>query len=102
MLPVKPAVCRGCAVLLWLLPGIVLAETADPLDSAAPTPQLIYQPALHGYPPLPERPMQNWPQANQRVGEIGGWRTYAMEPWEAPKAQSVTPQKQGGASHVHD
>jgi hypothetical protein len=101
MLSSKPAAWCGRAGLLWLLSASALAETADPLDAAAPTAPLIYQPALHAYPPLPERPQQNWPEANRVVGEIGGWRVYANEPWEQPKTQSAAPVKQEGASHAH-
>lgn len=102
MLSSKFSACCGCIWLLWGLAGSALAETADPLDPAAPIAPLLYQPALQAYPPLPERPLQSWPKANQRVSEIGGWRTYASEPWEASRTQSDAPVKQGGASHVHD
>ena len=100
MLSSKPAAWCGCACLFWLLSGSALAETADPLDPAAPIAPLIYQPALKAYPPLPELPPQSWPEANRLVGEIGGWRVYANEPWEQPKTQPEAPAKQEGASHA--
>lgn len=102
MLSAKFAAQCSRACLLWLLAGSALGETADPLDPAAPIVPLRYQPVLHAYPPLPERPLQSWPEANRLVGVIGGWRVYANEPWEKSKPQSGVPVKQGGATHAHD
>ena len=101
MLISKSAACCGCICLLCLVASRALAEPGDPLDPAAPTLPVVYQPALAGYPPLPERPLQNWPEANRVVGEIGGWRVYANEPWEPARPEAEPPLQQGGAEHVH-
>ena len=72
-------ICLAC-----LLPINAWAETPDPLDSAAATPALEYQSPLNAYQPFREPELSNWREANELVGRIGGWRTYAMEPWEQP------------------
>lgn len=100
MLSSKLVACCAAIWLLGWLSGCALAEPADPLDPAAPVAPLHYQPALQAYPPLPERPLQNWPEANRLVGDIGGWRVYANEPWEQPKSLSDAPVIQGGAAHA--
>ena len=63
-------VALACA---WLLgaPTAHAAE-AEPPEPAAATPFKQYQ----GW---RDEPLQDWRQANERVGEIGGWRTYLRE-----------------------
>jgi hypothetical protein len=64
------ATALACAWLLGL-PTAHAAE-AEPLEPAAATPFKQYQ----GW---RDEPLQDWRQANERVGEIGGWRTYLRE-----------------------
>lgn len=67
---------------------IVLAASAAPSlgftqaaasDVAKQDYQLSYQSALTGYEPYREQKVNDWRQANDKVGEIGGWRAYAKE-----------------------
>jgi hypothetical protein len=48
------------------------AAEVDPPDEAATAPFKQYQ----GW---RDEPLQDWREANDRVGEIGGWRTYLRE-----------------------
>lgn len=73
--PPSSARFLGAATLacVWLLglPSAHAAE-AEPPEPAALTPFKQYQ----GW---RDEPLQDWRQANERVGEIGGWRTYLRE-----------------------
>lgn len=53
------------------VPAAQAAESPSP-EPAAPAPFKTYQ----GW---RDEPQQDWRQANERVGEIGGWRTYLRE-----------------------
>ena len=53
------------------VPAAQAAESPSP-EPAAPPPFKTYQ----GW---RDEPLQDWRQANERVGEIGGWRTYLRE-----------------------
>lgn len=46
-------------------------------DQSAPLVQ--YRSAFSDYVPYSEQKIDSWRQANDTVGEIGGWRTYAKE-----------------------
>jgi hypothetical protein len=74
-----------CLALLAASAG-VWAGLPDPLDAEATTPALDYQSPLSAYQGLADQPLQGWREANELVGRIGGWRTYAQEPWEQPAA----------------
>ncbi len=46
---------------------------------------ITYISAMSGYRTLNEDNKNDWKQANEKVGEIGGWRTYAREAFLANK-----------------
>lgn len=58
----------------WLLgaPAAQAVEAAPPPEAAAAAP-------LEQYQGWRDDPLQDWRQANARVGEVGGWRTYLRE-----------------------
>lgn len=72
------------ALMPWALALLATAAFAQtPADSEAskaalPT-QLQYLSAIGAYQAYVDQPVQPWRQANDRVGEIGGWRAYAKE-----------------------
>lgn len=83
------------ALLRWLVAPALLAGTwvlaAEPPGAPAialPT-RLSYHSALAGYQAYAEQPVQSWRQANDRVGQIGGWRSYARE--AAAPAEPTSP-----------
>lgn len=101
-----PFACRRALVCLALvaLPVGAWAELPDPLDAEAATPALDYRSPLSDYQGLDDEPMHNWREANELVGRIGGWRTYAQEPWEQQPAEpnvepSAMPMEQHHGHH---
>ena len=98
-------ICRWALPCLLGMSASSWAAQPDPLNAQAHTPALEYQSPLSGYQPYSEPPLQNWREANDLVGRIGGWRTYAQEPWEAQPAESLDTEKQPAAQpmeHAHD
>ena len=67
------------------------AQAAEPqtAEQAASVPLRHYQ----GW---REEPLQDWRRANERVGEVGGWRTYLRE--AQPAADGAN---NGQAQHGH-
>ncbi len=41
--------------------------------------QLQYTSAIQAYQAYKDQPVRSWREANDHVGKIGGWRTYAKE-----------------------
>lgn len=87
MLPIllRRAAPWACA---WML-GLPLAHAAEPEASAL----------FEHYQRWRDEPLQDWRAVNQRVGEVGGWRTYLRE------SQAEGSDAEGGArdgsSHDH-
>lgn len=61
-----------------IAPSLALAQMPEG-ESAKVDYQLSYRSALSGYEAYKEQSVQPWKAANDKVGEIGGWRTYAKE-----------------------
>ena len=92
------------AVPLSALTDTALAQTAaQTVNSAAPadartgtaTPP-VFRSAFEGYQPHTDEKLLDWKQANDQVGQIGGWREYAKEASRAdapdsPSSGSVLP-----------
>lgn len=89
-----------CLALL-MLPLRSWAELPDPLNSEAVTPALHYNSPLKAYQRFSEPPLDDWRQANELVGRIGGWRTYAQEPWEQPADNMAMPPAEPAATNPH-
>lgn len=62
----------GLAACAWMAWMPAHAAEASATEQAAATPFKQYQ----GW---RDEPLQDWREANERVGEIGGWRTYLRE-----------------------
>jgi hypothetical protein len=71
---------------------------AAPVPAAASEPAFTvqYQSPLKGYQGYKDTRPVPWPQANQTVQEIGGWKAYAKEASQA-KHQHPMGQPHGGA-----
>lgn len=72
------------------------ASSPQPTQADAPVPPLTFESALRTYRPLVAGRPVPWVQANERVTQIGGWRTYtreahAPEPAATPKATQAAP-----------
>jgi len=75
----------------WLaVSSALLALTASAQTPTTPAPAPIasaatqaapgeYRSAFEGYQPFNENKMVPWKEANDTVGQIGGWRAYAKE-----------------------
>lgn len=74
-----------------LLASSALAQTtAEQKPPASPT-QLRYTSPLNAYQTYTDQPVQSWQDANDTVGRIGGWRTYAREARTAEPAKDAAP-----------
>jgi hypothetical protein len=114
--------------LPWLWPVIALtvasaasaqtdrAAKPDPLDPHASVPAVRHESSLSGFRRLTDQKPVPWREANETVGRIGGWRTYAREarepapsestPAAGSSAESPTPAAKppapgGAGSHKH-
>lgn len=86
----KPFLANWLA-LLWALPLIATAQTAEPTAVAATTQAgpAKYRSALDGYQSYTEEKTASWKEANDNAGRIGGWRVYAKEARQ-PQASDQT------------
>ncbi len=72
------------ALLPWtlaLFAGAAFAQTpadTEALQPSLPT-KLQYSSAIGAYQAYGDQQVQSWREANDRVGQIGGWRAYAKE-----------------------
>lgn len=57
---------------------------------------LVYESALTGYKTLDGDERKTWKESNEIVGEIGGWRTYANEAYEANQAAEARAESESG------
>ena len=99
-----PARLAAILVSLAGLPHAAVAQTAAP--SAATSPRASanssaaepppFRSAFEDYKPYTDEKIQGWKQANDNVGQIGGWREYAREASRVTTPK--TPEKPGAAS----
>jgi hypothetical protein len=94
---------------MTLASGLALADRKSDCESAECDTLVVvpeWNSAFADYKRFETQPIKSWQQLNDRVGEIGGWRTYAMEAYEEedsgetqPDHESMMPsggQKSGG------
>jgi len=82
------------ATLLVASTVIACAQPASPVSAAPPasaasTSGTGYRSAFEGYRSFQDQPVQSWRQANDLVGQIGGWQAYAREGQGGPPADSA-------------
>lgn len=77
---------------LGSLPGLVafgaLAEPSADHSTAASIQLPQWESVFSTYQPFTDQPILSWQRLNDRVKEIGGWRTYAMEPYEDESSEA--------------
>ncbi len=85
---------RVCVTLVAatcaLLAGAVYAhndQVLPPSPPSKPAP-LMFDSVLSRYKPMTDQKLGGWREANDNVGQIGGWRTYLKE---AQQPQASTP-----------
>lgn len=89
-----PAAMALLAVSLWTAQATAQTNAAaltppvasTAMSNAAPMP---YRSALEGYQRYTDEKIVNWKQANDTVGQIGGWRAYSKEASQEPSADSA-------------
>lgn len=67
------------------------AQEATPAAASAPADALAFRSALQGYRPFADEPVMSWKEANDTVGRIGGWRSYAREAEQAETPAAAPP-----------
>ena len=72
------SVCLG--VMGWSTPLLA--------DDSSPSAPLYHESVFSTYQAYVETPDESWPALNEKVRRIGGWRSYALEIYEAQKAES--------------
>ncbi len=72
------------------------AGRASPLDAAADVPAVTYDSAFARYRPHADQALRPWKDANDNVGRIGGWRSYAREAAQEEPAVAPGPKAAGG------
>lgn len=76
--------------------GLLLAVNSSVASNDKPSPSseltsLPYRSVLKNYQQYREPVIESWPAANDRVGKMGGWRTYAKQA-AAERSESMTSQ----------
>lgn len=79
----------GLAACAWMA-----ATSAQAAEAAAP--EQVEAPFTQ-YRGWRDEPLEDWRQANERVGDIGGWRTYLRESQQAGDGADGQP-----VHHGHD
>jgi hypothetical protein len=69
----RPVRARIIGLVAWA--GMAWPPVAVAAETAAPTPNAPFE----NYQGWRDEPLQDWRRVNERVGEIGGWRTYLRE-----------------------
>jgi hypothetical protein len=73
---------RACfALSCSIFAGAATAQAVSPIDTAPTRPfaQVEYKSTLSDFKPYSDQPIQSWVKANDLVGRIGGWQSYAKE-----------------------
>jgi hypothetical protein len=78
----------ACAWALW-------APTAHAVET--PSPEQAASAPFKNYQGWRDEPLQDWRTVNDRVGEIGGWRTYLRE--SQPPGDGADQDRQGHDGH---
>ncbi|EHL23659.1 MULTISPECIES: hypothetical protein [unclassified Acidovorax] len=81
-----------------LVPSLSLAQMPEG-ETAKVDYEFSYRSALSGYEAYKEQSVQPWKAANDKVGEIGGWRAYAKEMRQTAPATDQDLPAQGHDAH---
>ncbi len=83
--------CKPRTAVRWifaalLMSGALAFAQAVPAEMPVAGYGLTYQSVIAQYKAHKDQPTVSWREANDRVGQIGGWRAYAQEMRQAPPA----------------
>lgn len=76
------------------------AGRASPLDATADVPAVTYDSAFARYRPHADQALRPWKDANDNVGRIGGWRSYAREAAQQETTAAPDPKATGSESRT--
>lgn len=106
-MPTSTPILPGSLLSWWpwsllLITTAAAAQTsaAGPAGAASPSP-LPYTSALSAYQAYTDEQVQPWREANERVGRIGGWRTYAKEAARGTSAPQAPVANPHAGQHQH-
>ena len=83
------------------VPAAALGQPSAPSPTASAPDDGRFTSPLRAYRGFGEQALVDWKAANDRVGRIGGWRTYAREA-APPEAASPTAAPASGAASAPD
>ena len=72
------AMCLAATQAIAQTSAMASGISIAPIVAADTTP-VPYRSAFEGYQPYSDEKIVNWKQANDTVGQIGGWRAYSKE-----------------------
>ena len=72
------AMCLAATQAIAQTSAMASGKSIAPIVAADTTP-VPYRSAFEGYQPYSDEKIVSWKQANDTVGQIGGWRAYAKE-----------------------
>jgi hypothetical protein len=81
-------------ILLTGVSPVVLAEDLPKDSTAADQAVPAWTSVFADYEAFETQPVLSWQALNKRVAEIGGWRTYAMEPYQDEGTEAEPPEHQ--------
>lgn len=90
--------------LMFFSMSIVAAQVVTELRSPEKSSEqgVQFKSSFSEYVPYTEQGIESWREANDRVGEIGGWRVYAKEAQQARSQDKPNmPTSQAPMSHAH-
>ncbi len=93
----RPTSSRWLAAAL-AVPSLAFAQTPDASATKVDY-QLSYSSAFAGYEAYKEQSVQPWKEANDKVGQIGGWRAYAKEMRQTTSDAGQEQPAQGHGTH---
>ena len=79
--------------------GVHLAAWVPAHAAEPPSAEKIFTPSFKPYQGWRDEPLQDWREANRRVGEIGGWRTYLREAPPGGNVEVTVRKPAGHAGH---
>lgn len=95
--------CLSKLLLPWsflIFASAAVAASDEKIQSQPLPSELHFTSILNNYKAYTDQAVQSWRGANDRVGQVGGWRAYAKEMAEQP-APGLQPATNPHAGH-HD
>ncbi|ACU88858.1 conserved hypothetical protein [Desulfomicrobium baculatum DSM 4028] len=89
-------------LFITALPAHAGQVTKTHADDRNRNSSLNFESVFESYQPYRHQPVAPWQQSNKRVGEVGGWRTYAREAAESEGAETAPRSGPDASQPAHD